>query len=219
MKDFTIVSNIVIRRMTRYRRALNDLLKGGVRVISSANLGNLINHAASQIREDLNHFGAFGLKGYGYNVEWLYHQINVILGLDNNYKMIIVGTDNLGQAIANYTHFYQSGFDTVALFDLSSELIGLRINDIKVFDFHNIDEYLKRNQIDIGIIATNKESAQGVADKLIEGGVLGIWNFAPADLIVPDDVAIENMHLSHSLHILSCQINQNSVGVDLRKSS
>lgn len=215
MKDFTIVSSAVIRRLPRYRRTLSDLLKKGVSVISSTDLGDLISYTASQIRQDLNNFGTFGLQGHGYNVESLYHQINGILGLDNKYKMIIVGTGNLGQAIANYTHFYKSGFDTIALFDVNPKLIGLRINDIEVLDFHELDEFLKQHRIDIGIITTNKGSAQEVADKLTKGGVKGIWNFAPTDLTVSKDMAIENVHLSDSLHLLTYQINQNN----LRKRS
>ena len=208
MKDFTIVSNAVIKRLPRYRRTLSDLLKNGVRVISSTELGDRISYTASQIRQDLNNFGTFGMQGYGYNVERLYKQINGILGLNNNYKMVIVGSGNLGQAIANYTHFYKSGFDTVALFDVNPKLIGLRINDIEVLDLHDIDEFLQHNQIDIGIITTNKDNAQGVADKLIKGGIKGLWNFAATDLSVPEDIAIENVHLSDSLHLLAYQINQ-----------
>ena len=219
MKDYTFISNAVIRRLPRYRRKLSDLLKSGVRVVSSTELGNLFSYTASQIRQDLNNFGTFGLQGYGYNVEKLYRQINGILGLDNKYKMIIIGTGNLGQAIANYTHFYKSGFDTVALFDVNPKLIGLRINDIEVLDFHKIDEFLKHNQIDIGIITTNKDSAQGVVNKLIKGGLKGIWNFAPMDLEVPENIAIENVHLSDSLHLLAYQINQNNQRIKQRISS
>lgn len=109
MKDYTIVSNAVIRRLPRYRRTLRDLLEKGVSVISSTDLGDLVRFTASQIRQDLHNFGVFGLQGYGYDVEKLYYQINVILGLDNNHKMIIIGTGHLGQAIANYTHFNKSG--------------------------------------------------------------------------------------------------------------
>ena len=218
MKDYTIVSNAVIRRLPRYRRALRDLLNKGASVISSTELGNLTSFTASQVRQDLNNFGTFGLQGYGYDVERLYHQINVILGLDNKYKMIIIGTGNLGQAIANYTHFYKSGFDTVALFDVNPKLIGLRINGIEVLDFHEIDEFLNHNQIDFGIITTNKDRAQGVADKLTEGGIRGIWNFAATDLVVPDDIAIENVHLSDSLHILTYQINQNNLKISNKDS-
>lgn len=219
MKDYSFVSNAVIRRLPRYRRTLKDLIQKGVHVVSSTELGDLISYTASQIRQDLSNFGTFGLQGYGYDVKGLYHQINTILGLNNKYKMVIVGTGNLGQAIANYTHFYKSGFDTVALFDVNPKIIGLRINDIEVLDFHRIDEFLGHNEIDIGIITTSRCSAQSVADKLVKGGVRGIWNFAAADLAVPDDIAIENVHLSDSLHILAYQINQKSINVKRRKSS
>jgi AT-rich DNA-binding protein len=219
MKDYTIVSNAVIKRLPRYRRILKDLLKKKVNVISSNGLGGLINFTASQVRQDLNNFGTFGLQGYGYNVEKLYNQINTILGLENTYKMVIVGTGNLGQAIANYTRFYKSGFQVVALFEVNPKLIGLKINDIEVIDFNEIDKYLSKNQIDIGIITTNKDSAQAVADKLAKGGVKGIWNFAAADLNIPDNIAVENVHLSDSLRLLAYHINQNDLRVEEKISS
>ena len=34
---------------------------------------------------------------------------------------------------------------------------------------------------------------------MIRAGVKGIWNFAHVDLTVPDDVVVENVHLSESL--------------------
>lgn len=94
---------------------------------------------------------------------------------------------------------------------MNPKLVGLRINGIEVLDFHEIDEFLNRNQIDIGIITTNWDSAQDVTDKLTKGGIRGVWNFAAADLVVLDDIAIENVHLSDSLHILTYQMNQNNL--------
>jgi redox-sensing transcriptional repressor len=123
--------------------------------------------------------------------------------------MIILGAGNLGQAIANYTHYYKSGFIVAAMFDVNPKLIGLRINDIEVLDYEVLDEYLKNTEIDIGIVCTNKDSAQEVVDKLCAGGVKGIWNFAPTDLIVKEGIALENVHLSDSLHSLAYYINHN----------
>ncbi len=219
MKKRTEVSSAVIRRLPRYRRILRDLLNRKVDAVSSTELSGLMNYTASQIRQDLNNFGSFGLQGYGYNVEGLYRQITAILGLEKEYRMIIVGTGNLGQAIANYTHFYKSGFETVALFDINPKLIGLQINDIHVLDFQFIDEFLNKNRIDIGIVTTNEGNAQIVADKLIKGGVKGIWNFTPAELELPHGIAVENAHLSDSLQLLSYQINQDELSLYQRKSS
>ncbi len=203
------ISSAVIKRLPRYRRYLSDLQKKNVERISSNELSNLIGYTASQIRQDLNNFGGFGQQGYGYNIQSLYHEISAILGLDHDYKMIIVGTGNLGQAIANYTHYYKSGFMVSAMFDVNPKLIGLRINDIEVMDSERLEEFLKDNTVDIGIICTNKDSAQEVVDKLCVGGVKGIWNFAPTDLILPEGIALENVHLSDSLHSLAYYINRN----------
>ena len=210
MKDNSKISSAVIRRLPRYRRYLSDLQNKNVDRISSNELSNLIGYTASQIRQDLNNFGGFGQQGYGYNIRSLYNEITAILGLDQEYKMIIVGTGNLGQAIANYTHYYKAGFMVTAMFDVNPKLIGLRINDIEVLDYEQLDGFLRKNPIDIGIVCTNKDSAQEVVDKLCDGGVKGIWNFAPTDLhLKKDGVAMENVHLSDSLHSLAYYINRN----------
>ncbi|MCQ4636132.1 redox-sensing transcriptional repressor Rex [Anaerovorax odorimutans] len=210
MKKDTKISNAVIKRLPRYRRYLKELQKKGVDKISSNEFSSLIGYTASQIRQDLNNFGGFGQQGYGYNVEGLYNEISAILGLDKEYKMIIVGAGNLGQAIANYTYYYKAGFVVCGIFDINPRLIGLKINDIEVMDYENIVEYVEENQINIGIICTTKDSAQEVADKLCFAGVSGLWNFAPVDLEVPDHVAIENVHLSDSLHSLAYHMNRNA---------
>lgn len=209
MKKDTKISNVVIKRLPRYRRYLKELQKKGVDKISSNEFSRLIGYTASQIRQDLNNFGGFGQQGYGYNVEALYNEISAILGLDQEYKMIIVGVGNLGQAIANYTYYYKAGFVVHGLFDVNPRLIGLKINDIEVMDYENLVEYVEENNIDIGIICTTKDNAQEVADKLCFAGVKGIWNFAPIDLEVPDYVAVENVHLSDSLHSLAYHMNRN----------
>ena len=209
MKKEAKISNVVIKRLPRYRRYLKELQKKGVDKISSNEFSRLIGYTASQIRQDLNNFGGFGQQGYGYNVTALYNEISAILGLDQEYKMIIVGVGNLGQAIANYTYYYKAGFVVHGLFDVNPRLIGLKINDIEVMDYENLVEYVEENNIDIGIICTTKDNAQEVADKLCFAGVKGIWNFAPIDLEVPDYVAVENVHLSDSLHSLAYHMNRN----------
>ncbi|WP_304126936.1 redox-sensing transcriptional repressor Rex [Mogibacterium diversum] len=207
----TKVSNAIIRRLPRYRRYLNELRKQGVKKISSNELSELIGYTASQIRQDLNTFGGFGQQGYGYSVDSLFNEINKILGLDREYKTIVVGIGNLGQAITNYTYYYKIGFNIVGLFDVNPKLVGLSINDVLVRDFSEMSDFVKENDIDIAIICVNRENAQKVTDVLVDAGIEGIWNFAPVDLNVPNDVAVENVHLSDSLHTLSFLIRSNEL--------
>jgi redox-sensing transcriptional repressor len=201
------ISNAVIKRLPRYRRYLNELNKKGVQKISSHELSEIIGYTASQIRQDLNNFGGFGQQGYGYNVKALYDEISAILGLDKMYRMVIVGAGNLGYALANYTHYYKSGFIVDAIFDNDPEEIGNKLNDIDILDANDLVEFVERNDIDIGIICVPKDSAQEVADKLSFAGVKGIWNFAPIDLEVPPHVAVQEVHLSDSLYSLAYHMN------------
>ena len=200
------ISNAVINRLPRYRRYLMELEKKGVEKISSKEFSELIGYTASQIRQDLNNFGGFGQQGYGYSVTGLREEIEAILGLDREYKTVVVGVGNLGRAITNHTYYYKIGFNIVGLFDIKPEVIGTVINDVEVMDSAGLEDYIRDNDIDIGIICVNGDSAQGVADALVKGGVQGIWNFAPVDLEVPEEVALESVHLSDSLHALSFMI-------------
>ena len=127
MKKDTKISNAVIKRLPRYRRYLKELKKKVVNKISSNEFSCLIGYTASQIRQDLNSFGGFGQQGYGYNIEGLYNEISAILGLDQSYKMVVVGVGNLGTAIANHTSYYKTGFVIDGVFEVSPSLIGTQI--------------------------------------------------------------------------------------------
>ncbi|MDO4517850.1 MAG: redox-sensing transcriptional repressor Rex, partial [Bacillota bacterium] len=130
-----------------------------------------------------------------------------ILGLDKEYRMVIVGAGNLGQAITKYTHSHKQGFKVSAVFDNNPDLIGKDLDGLEILDYKDIVEYVENEQINIGIICVNQNSAQEVADKLCFAGVKGIWNFAPTDIEVPSHVALEVVHLSDSLHALAYHMN------------
>jgi len=202
-KRYKNISMAVIRRLPRYHRYLKDLIDKEIYRISSKELSNIMGFTASQIRQDFNNFGGFGQQGYGYNVEELYGEIQKILGLNNDYNCIIIGAGNLGQAVANYTDFEKAGFYIRALFDSNPKLIDMKIRDINIYDIDKLEEYVESNKVDIGIICTPREAAQDVANTLVKLGVPAIWNFAPVDLDVPEEVIVENVHLSDSILTLS----------------
>ncbi len=197
------ISDAVIRRLPRYRRCLETLMREGVERISSVELSDFIGYTASQIRQDLNNFGGFGQQGYGYNVQSLYDRIGEILGLDRKYTVIIVGSGNLGRALVNYAKYQQWGFYISALFDVKENLIGTTVKDIPILAYDTLPEYLAEHTVDIGVICTGKTSAPEVAQKLCDGGVRGIWNFATVDLVVPKGISIQDVQLSDSLSCLT----------------
>ncbi|OFI06212.1 redox-sensing transcriptional repressor Rex [Clostridium acetireducens DSM 10703] len=202
------ISMAVIKRLPKYHRYLAELMKNDVDRISSKELSEKIGFTASQIRQDLNCFGDFGQQGYGYNIKELYNEISIILGLTREYKTVIVGAGNIGQALANYTRFEKLGFSLEGIFDINPKLIGLKIRDIEVKDIDYLEQFLKKNHIDIGVICVQSKNAQKVCDILVKNNVKGIWNFAPVDLVVSEDITVENVHLSDSLITLSCLLNE-----------
>lgn len=202
------ISMAVIKRLPKYYRYLEELMKNDVDRISSKELGEKIGFTASQIRQDLNCFGDFGQQGYGYNVKELYNQISSILGLGKGYEAALIGAGNIGQAVSNYSRFENLGFQITAIFDANPKLIGMKIRDVEIMDIDEMSSVLNERKIDIGIICVPRKNAQTVADELIKGGIRGIWNFAPVDLVVPDYVTVENVHLSESLLTLIYLLNE-----------
>jgi len=202
------ISRAVVKRLPRYYRYLGDLLERGVERISSNDLSEKMRVTASQIRQDLNNFGGFGQQGYGYNVEFLYNEIGRILGLDKTYHMIIVGGGNLGQALTNYVKFEKRGFKIIGIFDVNPELVGKNVRGIEIRVADEIPRFLRENDIQIAAITLPKSQAEEMAALLVENGVKAIWNFAHLDLRLPEDVIVENVHLSESLMQLSYNISR-----------
>lgn len=202
------ISKAVIKRLPRYYRYLGEILESGVERISSSELSSRMKVTASQIRQDLNNFGGFGQQGYGYNVKYLYEEIGKILGLDRQHNMIIVGGGNLGQALANYVAFEKNGFVIKGIFDVNPVLKGLSVRGIQIHMLEDLKEFIQREAIQIAALTLPKSKAEEMTELLVRYGVKAIWNFAHVDLQVPEDVLVENVHLSESLMQLSYNITR-----------
>lgn len=202
------ISPAVIRRLPRYYRYLEELESKGIDKISSSQMSMEMSLNASQIRRDLNCFGGFGQQGYGYSVGKLKKEIARILGLDKRYNVIIVGAGRIGQALLGYKNFMLEGFNIVDIFDNDPAKVGAFIEGRMVQDIGKMERYLKDKDIDIAIICTPKEYAQQSADLLVSFGIKAIWNFAPTDVAVRRGVAVENVHLSDSLYVLSYKLKE-----------
>ena len=202
------ISQAVIGRLPRYFRYLGELKDDWVERISSQDLSGLMKVTASQIRQDFNNFGGFGQQGYGYNVEYLYHEIGRILGLDRQHNYVIVGAGNLGRALGNYINFERRGFILCGMFDQKPELVGMEVRGVRVMAMEEMESFIRDNDIDIAVLTIPKAGALSVAERLAQTGIRAIWNFAHVDLNVPERIQVENVHLSDSLMKLSYNINR-----------
>ncbi|WP_352398525.1 redox-sensing transcriptional repressor Rex [[Clostridium] aminophilum] len=206
MEQQKTISKAVITRLPRYYRYLGELIEEGVERISSNDLSVRMKVTASQIRQDLNNFGGFGQQGYGYNVKYLYSEIAKILGIDRQHNLIIIGAGNLGQAIANYANFEKRGFVLKGMFDVNPRLVGLVVRGVEIRGIDDLETFIHENNVQIAALTIPKSKAAEIAQRLVNSGIKAIWNFAHVDLQVPDDVVVENVHLSESLMRLSYRV-------------
>lgn len=202
------VSESVINRLPRYYRYLTELDSGKVDRISSRELSRRMHVTASQIRQDLNCFGGFGQQGYGYNVRFLKESIEKILGLDRGYRAILVGAGNMGKTFAINTKFESRGFKLIGIFDTDPKKFGTMIGIHKVLPYSRIREFISENKPQMAILAIPKTAMHEVANQLISYGIKAFMNFSYTELSTPDDIAVENVHLSDSLMRLSYKLTE-----------
>lgn len=211
MKDENNISKSVIGRLPRYYRFLGMLLEEGYERISSSELSKRMGLTASQIRQDFNHFGGFGQQGYGYNVAQLRQNIGKIIGIDNYYKIILVGAGNLGRAIAQHLNFQKKGFRLVGIFDSDERLTGLDINNLAVRSFDDISSFCKNIKPDAAILCIPEKAGKSVTEKLVSCGISSFWNFSHYNITddFPDTI-VENVHLNDSLMTLCYNITNSA---------
>jgi len=202
------ISESTVGRLSHYYRVLEEVQTEGRRMISSHRLAEREGVTPAQVRKDLSYFGSFGRRGLGYNVAGLLREIRTILGLEQRWRVALVGAGNIGSALLAYRGFGGHGFDIVAVFDRDPGAVGREIGGQVVRDISALAEAAAREGFDMGVIATPAPMAQQVADALVAAGVRGILNFAPRKLQVPDHVALRNVDLTMEFESLSFALAQ-----------
>lgn len=187
------VPEIVISRLPLYVQTLNEFLREGKSVVSSADLGERLKITSSQIRRDFSYFGGFGKKGTGYEIISLMESLRKILNLNQVWQVVLVGLGHVGQALLNYEGFSRKGFEIIAAFDESPKVIGRKFGVLEVKNVDLLEQEICTMKIDIGAITVPAENAQIVCDRLVNCGIRAILNYAPVVLNVPEGVHVSNI--------------------------
>lgn len=202
------VSSAVIKRLPRYYRYLSTLLQLGISRVSSKDLGKRMNITSSQVRQDFFCFGGNGLQGYGYDVAFLHQEIYKFLGLDTSHNMIVIGAGSLGHALAKHTNFEKSGFKIIGIFDVNPGLVGNKINEIEIMHLDDLPGFAERNTVDIAALTVPENYGVEVAKLAANLGIKALWNFSPVELIMPENVIVENIHMIDSLMVLGYNLKE-----------
>jgi redox-sensing transcriptional repressor len=205
------VPNPAVRRLSLYLRQLESFKRKDRRTISSKQLGESLGLTDAQVRKDFAYFGQFGHPGIGYRVDDLIAEVKKILGTDKTWNVLLVGAGNLGRALLAYKGFDQKGFRLVAVFDADPSKVGKKQGSFTIQPLSEMASTVQKQSIKLAMIAVPADSAQDVADQLVEAGVRGLLNFAPVSITVPQEVALNAVDLAVQLEQLSFQVSLSSI--------
>lgn len=192
-----------IRRLSHYRYLLENLKKDGRLIVSSTLIADELSLDSIQVKKDIQYTGIMGQPKKGYKINELLQAIDEILHWHKDEKAFLIGAGSLGSAMLGYIGFKDCGLNFVAAFDSDSSKIGKIIHGVEVLEMDRLVVVAKLMKVRIGVIAVPSVEAQNCADKLVEGGIRAIWNFAPCRIKVPEHVIVENAQFTQSLAILT----------------
>ena len=197
-----------LRRLSIYYHLLQAMTLTGVQNVSSTQIAAALGLDPTQVRKDIEATGMAGKPKVGYPLTALVRWIETFLGLNHSNEAVLVGVGSLGSALLGYDKFRRLGFDLVAAFDTDPQKAGHMIAGREVFRLDRLVDIVRRRRILLGVIATPSAAAQNIADRMVEGGIRAIWNFAPVHLKVPPSIILQNEDLYHSLASLSFRLDR-----------
>jgi len=197
------IAESTVRRLSLYLRFLEEFEEQGIETVSSEALAARGGTTSAQVRKDLSFFGSFGKRGLGYSVAELVQKLREILGLGRSYRVAMIGAGKIGSALVHYRGFLQRGFEIVSIFDNDPSKIGKAWNGLTVRNVKELEEVVRRHPVEIAVVVTPADVAQGLTDRCVALGIKAILNFAPVQLSVPDDVVVKTVNLALELETLS----------------
>ena len=196
-----------IRRFPVYLRLLKEQLMLGKTWISATTLAYELRLKPIQVRKDMACTGVTGKPKIGFLIEDLINAIEAHLGWDNSSDAVLIGAGHLGNALAGYRGFDNYGLKVAAVFDSDPKKIGTAIGELTVLSMDTLEDYIAEHGILVGILTVPDSYAQEIAERLVASGIIGIWNFAPINLKLPEQIIVQRTDLATAFAELSSRLN------------
>lgn len=202
------VTKATLGRLPQYLQFLNGLPPGQYDHISATTIAKMLSLGEVQVRKDLAAVSGLGKPKVGYRTGELISDLEDALGCKKLTPAILVGAGKLGRALLDYNGFEEYGVQITAAFDCNEQVLRMNKTSKEILPISSLKKYCTENGIRIGIITVGSGSAQDVCDQMLEAGITAIWNFAPCQLKVPDNVLVKQENLALSLAHLNSQISK-----------
>ncbi|MBT1247625.1 redox-sensing transcriptional repressor Rex [Thermosipho sp. 1244] len=196
----------VVKRLGLYYRCLNRLYEEGIEFVASKDIAERLGIKSSQVRKDLSYFGEFGKRGVGYNTYELMNSLEKIIGVNKIWNVVVIGAGNIWSALVSYEGLKKEKFNIIGIFDADRSKVGKKIGKLQIKHISEIEEFFKKNIVEIAVVAVPENAAQLVVEKLEELGVKGLINFAPIKLRTK--LPVEDVDITLSFKALSFKIER-----------
>lgn len=197
---------LTLKRLPQYLEVLNRFKDASLKMVPATKIAAFTDVHMTQVRKDLAYTGVVGTPKVGHNVDELILAIEQCLNWNDISSCFLVGVGHLGKALMGYSELSKKGMRIIAAFDANPELAGTYYQGIQVHAMSKFGNLLSRLHVHIGILTVPAEAAQEIADEMVAGGIIAIWNFTPTRLQVPEHVIVENIDMSSSLAVLSRRV-------------
>ena len=188
-----------VERLSEYRRSLLQCLEEGKTHIYSHELAELHHNTAVQVRRDIMFIGYSSMQRKGYDVRELIQVIGDILDSEQGLNVAVIGVGNLGRAITTYFIGKRSKLNIIATFDVDHNKIDRVISGVKCYPLNRLKELVQENNISIAIMTVPADSANEVAQQIVDAGIKGVLNFTTVPLNVTDEVYLDEYDMITSL--------------------
>ena len=213
----------LVLRLSKYKRLLYKLRALGLERVFSNNLGDAIGVAPALVRKDFSLLDLPGNKRGGYSIDSLIEKLDRVLGMDQPQEVVVIGCGRIGTALMQYEEFAREGIRIAAGFDIEPEQVK-RIKDIPVYHISELEDFVVKTGIKVGILAVPDSVAAEVFGMMTRAGISGILNFSSIDFKCgakfgsapcPQRCVTQNVNIGLELEHLFYQVNISQEGLDL----
>ncbi|MCU4163042.1 redox-sensing transcriptional repressor Rex [Carboxylicivirga caseinilyticus] len=208
-KKNRLVPEPALRRMPCYLSYLKLAQRDGHKYISSTLIARDMGVDPTQVTKDLSYTSIVGKTRVGYEVDALIDVLEDFLGFTVVDEAYLFGVGSLGKALLHDYGLKQFGLKIVAAFDIDPQVVGKTIEGVEIYHFDELAR-MQENGVKIGILTVPVDKTQEVADRLVESGIQGIWNFTPVNIKVNDGVVVQNTSLYAHLAVMFNRMKANS---------
>lgn len=197
---------LTLKRLPQYLEVLNRFKDASLKMVPATKIATFTDVHMTQVRKDLAYTGVVGTPKIGHNVDELILAIEQCLNWNDISSCFLVGVGHLGKALMGYSELSKKGMRIIAAFDENPALANTYFQGIQIHSMSKFTNLLSRLHVHIGILTVPAEAAQEIADAMVAGGIIAIWNFTPARLQLPEHIIVENIDMSSSLAVLSRRV-------------